>query len=300
VPVFGRKIPEAIMALFGSATMVNLAATLGVKIPRYALQPFVQSKMHKVHKLIDAARALPACDAPPNAAAVERLAAFVNDFAALTPQQVPSLEAWRAFVNGHTRPGWEERLHFDHVLGNFGFDEQVAWALRNTVHVEADPATGDEETFTLQHYSVRWLSKAFTGFSVQGCLADVANLVFAMAKQKPREGADEAEIAQVIDTTGRKILDGDFTDLWIPTHVVHDAETDDMLSWLLLEHVHRQLGTELQVLVQLPDDPEFDCVADAMERHERVKVFRDDHSTNQLALRDCFSWMYPELKKKKK
>ena len=104
---------------------------------------------------------------------------------------------------------------------------------------------------------------------------------------------------QVIDTTGRKILDGDFTDLWIPTHVVHDAETDDMLSWLRLEHVHRQLGTELQVLVQLPDDPEFDCVADALERHERVKVFRDDHSTNQLALRDCFSWMYPELKKKK-
>eukprot|EP00966_Prymnesium_polylepis_P208392 4827608-Prymnesium_polylepis.1 len=83
--------------------------------------------------------------------------------------------------------------------------------------------------------------------------------------------SSRVQIAQVIDTTGRKILAGDFTDLWIPTHVVHDAETDDMLSWLLLEHVHLQLGTELQVLVQLPDDPEFDCVADAMERHERVK-----------------------------
>ena len=27
-------------------------------------------------------------------------------------------------------PGWEERLHFDHLLGNFGFDKSASDALR--------------------------------------------------------------------------------------------------------------------------------------------------------------------------
>ena len=27
-------------------------------------------------------------------------------------------------------------------------------------------------------------------------------------------------------------------ELWIPTHMIHDAEVDDQLAWLLLQHVH--------------------------------------------------------------
>lgn len=30
--------------------------------------------------------------------------------------------------------------------------------------------------------------------------------------------------------------------LWIPTHMIHDAESDDNLAWLLLKYVHNLIS----------------------------------------------------------
>lgn len=72
--------------------------------------------------------------------------------------------------------------------------------------------------------------------------------------------------------------------IWVPTHLVHDAESDDTLAWLMLEHVRRLLGLpQLQTVVQLPEDPVFD----KGEEHFLSKgsiVFRDADSENAEAV----------------
>jgi len=303
VPVFGRKIPAAIIELFTSPEIQELAHELGVRIPQYSLQKFVQGKVHKVRVLVERALQLEDCRRPPNSTAVERLSRFVDAFEKLTPDEIPSLDAWQKFVDAHVLPGWEDRLHFDKLLSIFGFDDEMATRLRYTLHVMTDPKTGEEESISLEQFAFRWLSKAFIGYGVQGCLTDVTNLVFCMARRKQPENVDETEVAKVIRDTGEKILGGNFTGLWIPTHFVQDAETDDLLSWLLLEHVHKKLCTELQVLVQLPKDRDFDCIErEVMTRpmtRGRIWVFRDSESRNQAALRDVFKWKHPELKNPK-
>ena len=49
-----------------------------------------------------------------------------------------------------------------------------------------------------------------------------------------------------------KIRGAEYAALWIPDHLVHDCEPDDLLVWLLLIHVHRHFGTPLRTLIQLP------------------------------------------------
>ena len=53
----------------------------------------------------------------------------------------------------------------------------------------------------------------------------------------------------------------DLEGLWLPTHLQHDCELDDTLSWLLLERVRQLRGGELKVLVQLPPDARLDAAA---------------------------------------
>ena len=82
---------------------------------------------------------------------------FVDAFSALSGADVPSLDAWRAFVDGHVaNPGeWEGTLHFDHVLSAcFGFDATTAAELRRQKHEETDSKTGKVEVRTLEEFSV--------------------------------------------------------------------------------------------------------------------------------------------------
>ena len=62
----------------------------------------------------------------------------------------------------------------------------------------------------------------------------------------------ESEIARKLTEVVTKVNKGDLSGLWVPTHIVHDSESDDLLCWLLLEHIHKKLGSDLQVLVQFP------------------------------------------------
>jgi len=285
-PVFGPSILNATMALFDSPEMAALAAELGVRVPQYQLSTFVQKKAAKVKVLVEAARARADCGAGANATAVENLANFVAAFEKLTPASVPDLKSWRTFCDGHCPAGWEEHLHFDHVLTFcFGFEPATAKALRVQKHSETDPKTGRVETKDLENYSVRWLAKALGAYGPEGCLGDVVNLALAMLHAAPPADMSEGAIVFTLSSL-KEVLDGPTFSgdgLWIPTHLCHDGESDDTLSWLLLERVRRKLGVEpLRVLAQLPTDARLDGAAAHFVR-KGCAVFRDDDSRNAEA-----------------
>jgi len=252
LPNFGLMIPKAVMALFESDEIKALAKELNIRIPKYQLDSFVQKKMWKVKVLVKAARDLGGWDEQ-----ADRLERFATAFENLGVDEIRGPDEWKRFVEGHVAAGWESRLHFDHVLQNFGFDDDAAKQLRGTKHTETDPKSGEETTQDLETFSFRWLGKAFSGYSVKGCLTDVVNLLFAMAelyddgKEDPKKLA-ESEIARKLTKVVTQVNKGDLSGLWVPTHIVHDSESDDLLCWLLLEHIHKKLGSDLQVLVQFP------------------------------------------------
>lgn len=166
--------------------VMKLAQELGMKIPSYSLSTFVQKKMPKVKELIKVARTIAECNSDEGQQAIERLEAFVEKFEAMAPDDIQSLDDWNAFVGSHANAGWEGRLHFGLVLSNFGFDEQASIKLRETKHAE----NGE----MLEQYSLRWLSKALSGYNIQGSLADVVNLVFAMGQNAQPQQLDEEEV----------------------------------------------------------------------------------------------------------
>jgi len=288
VPVYGSEIPKAIMKFYQSSEILKLAKELQIRIPQYKLQSFVQSKMFKVKVLVKAARELGGCDE--QAGKLER---FVVEFEKLKAEDVPDPAAWKSFVEQHVSAGWERRLHFNDLLQNFGFDAETAKKLREQQYTEVDQKTGEENTSDLKTYAFRWLGKAFAGYNITGCLTDVANLVFAMAEhdvqQQDPSKLTEFEIAEKISTVADKVNKGNLSGLWVPTHLVHDSETDDLLGWLLLEHIHHKLGSDLEVLVQMPPSGASDlneCI-EKMSARKNVHVFRDKDSKNDKAVREA-------------
>ena len=303
-PVFGPQIANATMALFGSPEMEALATELGVQIPRYQLSAFVQKKAPKVKALVAVARARPDCATGANGAAVERLDRFLDEFEVLTAAAVPNLAAWRAFCGKHCPDGWEAKLHFDHVLTFcFGFEPATAAALRKHQHEVRDPKTGEVEVKSLEEFSVRWLSKALGAYGPEGCLGDAANLTLAMLHPTQpadtSEGALVAALGSVRDMIERAAA-GDtaaLSALWVPTHLQHDAESDDTLSWLLLVRVRRLLQREaLRVLVQLGTDSSLDRIAAHMASRGAC-VFRDPDSRNGEAVLKNFAHMFTDAGK---
>ena len=71
----------------------------------------------------------------------------------------------------------------------------------------------------------QWLAKAFGAYGVQGALSDVVNLICAMMSRvspmSPSPAA--AEVQGVVEQfVQRHRAPG--LDLWLPTHMIHDAE----------------------------------------------------------------------------
>merc|ERR1712113_1163132 len=228
VPVFGLRILSSIMKLFELPEVVQLAQSLDVEIPEYCVANFVQGKMGKVFKLIEVARRRPDCASGTNAKAVDRLSRFVGDFQKLKSSEIGSAAEWERFVNKYADEGWMDRLHFDHLLLNFGFQLETSKDLQSTEIDDMD-RDGSIKKVTLEQYSLRWLGKAFAGYNVPGCLTDVANLVFAMRGAPPTEKLAELEIVEIISSVTQKVKAKDFSGLWVPTHMIHDAEVDDQL-----------------------------------------------------------------------
>jgi hypothetical protein len=143
----------------------------------------------------------------------------------------------------------------------------------------------------LEQYSFRWLSKAFAGYNVVGCLTDVANLVFAMRGEPPSGEISETETVAAIHEVSDKINAKNFSGLWIPTHLIHDCEMDDLLTWLLLTNIHKAIGSSLKTLIQLPkqeDNADIDKVAmnlkKAMDVGVDCQMFFDVDARNASAI----------------
>ena len=67
---------------------------------------------------------MPECKRQPNSEALEKLTRFVDAFVALKEDDIKTPAEWKAFVDRHTLEGWEDRLHFDNLLHNFGFEKE--------------------------------------------------------------------------------------------------------------------------------------------------------------------------------
>jgi hypothetical protein len=147
-----------------------------------------------------------------------------------------------------------------------------------------------EMDVTLEHHSLRWLTKAFRGYGPVGCLTDLVNLVYAVLKmEQPKEASEEA-VMDAVNRLRDKMKRNDLTDLWIPTHLVHDGESDDALTWLLLQRLHELQKTRMEVLIQMPLEAALDEISHFLKNHgTKVQVFRDKDSSNGKAVSNTWS-----------
>jgi hypothetical protein len=249
------------------------------------LNKLIQQKMVKVLDMVQY------CEdtreiAAENAQAIQKLKGFVHEFRALGEGDMNSVIDWENFVNKHARPGWQGKMHFDHLLDNFGFEKEASDILRKT---EFEKEGGKKVTF--EQHAFRWLSKAFAAYGPKGPLTDVVNLISAMTGQNSNAltSLTDVQIAGKIREFKKKIEDKDLTDLWIPDYFFMDADCDDCLAWALLQHVSQLKGTasEFKVLIQLPGNTEFDPLAQEWSSKQNCEVWRDLDSRNEKALTQC-------------
>merc|ERR1712194_249687 len=241
----------------------------------------VQEKMPKVRDMIKF------CDetteiARGNEAAIRKLEKFVEEFGALSDANIKGLSDWEAFVGRHAEPGWQTKLHFNHVLSNFGFEKSAAMAIKKTSFTKPDG-----EVATFEQHAFRWLSKALSGYKPQGALADVVNFVFALT-QDSYDGLDDIQIAAKITALVSKVKKGRTANLWIPTYLFMDAETDDGLVWVFAEWLCKRNKKKLRVLIQLPSDTEFDELATKWMKIPGCEVWRDPDARNSEALKKVY------------
>eukprot|EP00035_Acanthoeca_spectabilis_P028313 m.470056 g.470056 ORF g.470056 m.470056 type:complete len:371 (+) comp29361_c0_seq1:179-1291(+) len=285
VPVYGLKIREAAMALF-TPSITRLAVELGLPLPERKLDPFLQKQSHKIREVCAAARERADCQDGRNAEALRRLDDFVAAFETVDPRSITSNAQWDAFVRGFIEGdvNWLDNLAVHRVLRVFGFDDATSSVLCATV-VDGAPLAGG---------SLKWLSRALSAYGPAGCFGDLVNLAYAMLGMNPapQSAPTEDDTVAVLNRFG-SVLNADpnvpdSNALWIPTHLVHDAESDDIMTLVLLEHFHRRRSTELQVLVQLPPEPEFDGLTAKFTARPNWRAYRDPDSENAPAIRSHF------------
>jgi len=283
IPCFGQ-IPSAALSVLNEK-MKQDSQQLSMKFPGFVIDTLVQSKMTKVRKMV--AECQTVFTDSVSSSAFKRLDTFAEDFAKMDPESIQSTEEWSSFVRRHVDdPKWQEKLHFDHVLGLFGFTGEVASQIRQMTHTEKNK-NGEEETTPYEQFGLRWLAKALTGFKPDGCLTDVVNLIYAMMGDPPEKDQTEQDVMRTLENFKKRLARNGrsgFQDLWIPDKLVHDAESDDMLVWLLLRHVHKKIGSTLDVRVQLPPDSGLNEKEQCWSGQPSTIVFRDQDSKNLDAL----------------
>ena len=138
--------------------------------------------------------------------------------------------------HGTCPDNYEENLSFDRMLSVFGVDNATTAAIQ--AHEISEKKDGTVETSFLEQFSLRWLGKALIGLKPKGCLTDLVNLIFAMESKEPNKDMPEREIVETFKLFAEKIKapfhrETALQNLWIPDMLMHDAENDDMLCWVL-------------------------------------------------------------------
>lgn len=284
VATFGVKLPRVIMKLFEPAEIVAVSSECTIPIPKYALDTFVQKKMSKVSDLVAEARKPEMGLDEADIAAVDKLEQFSIAFGKLDGKKISGPVEFQTFVEQYVNAGWEDHLHFDSVLvKNFGLSQAVSDKLRLTTIKVMDKDV--ESDVSLEHHALRWLTKAFKGYGPVGCLTDLVNLVYCMLHMTQPAEASEADAMAAVSKFQEMLDQQRLNELWLPTHLAHDAETDDCLCWLLLTRLHQMQGTELEVLIQLPAEEKCHDIADCLREHKgNIQIFRDEDSSNGKAV----------------
>jgi len=276
VPCYG-SIPRALAEMMTDDMFANGFRRLGVERPSYRLDTFAQKKMERVIHMCDiATTTLNIQETDKDAFA--RVKSFAEKFAELDPWKVSTDSEWKQWVGQHVPDNYEDNLSFDRLLSNFGVDDAIAAQVR--AYEIREIKDGKEETNTLEQASLRWLGKALVGFSPQGRFTDLVNLIFAMKDIEPGLDMSERHIVHVIRDFHQEIkrlADGErFLFGWMPEVLMHDADYDDMLCWILLDFIRDTLKlVPLEVHVQLPVSDEFDGVVTGWKQRDSVTVFKD-------------------------
>jgi elongation factor P--beta-lysine ligase len=74
---------------------------------------------------------------------------------------------------------------------------------------------------------------------------------------------------------------------WVPSHIIHDAELDDMLALILVVCVNMQMRQMKPfVLAQMPEDASLVRLREAFEtRMQNTQVYTDPAARNAEAIR---------------
>jgi len=284
VPCYG-SIPNALAEMMLDDVFQKYFKRLQAERPSYTLDSFVQKKMGKVTQMCNLATTELKVRGP-DKDAFDKVRLFADAFAKLDPKTVTTEAQWKQWVSQYVPDDYQDNLSFDRMLSNFGVDDDTARAVRE--HEITEEKDGKKDTNTLEQHSLRWLGKALTGFKPKGCLTDLVNLLFAMERKEPKKDMPEREIVQTIKDVHQKIkkLTEQPQDLWIPDILMHDAENDDMLCWVLLDFIRDTLKLKpLEVHIQLPYSDKFDGLVDGWKKlGEHVTAFKDVNSLNEAAL----------------
>jgi hypothetical protein len=270
-------MPALVHSTFEHPAISKMRVEKGIPISEYAMDTFVQKKMPKALDLVTAAQEMNLD--PGDQTALTKYKHFCEEFQSLDGSKM-NVEVWQKFISKHNPKGWEENLRFDEVLvKNFCFSKDTSDKLRTmTKQVEEK---GEMTEVNYEQHSLRWLTKAYKAYGPVGCQTDLINLAFAMMKVEPPKEADESQALEVFQKFKDKLVNKDVKDMWIPTHLIHDGEIDDALTWLVLEYVHSLQGTNLKVIIQMPQDDSCEQVCKFMESHPmKPRTFRDSDSGN--------------------
>ena len=294
VPVYGAKVKHAVMGLL-TAPVRELSAALDLPLPEFGLDEFVVGKTKKLLRLVDAAKAQKL--AGENAAATARLEGFCNAFGALTGDSIRGPAEWDAFVRSHVTSAaqgdWIDKPELRSVLQLFGFDAAAAAALRAVAVEGVDKETGQKVATDVEHTSLRWLPKALTAYGPIGCFGDIVNLAYAaLGVDSTAPFTEEGTVATLKEFGAILVDPAKYSEIWVPTHLVMDGESDDIMTLAVLEFMHKSAGTQLSVLFQLPNDPAFDGLARRFSGCSKwtgkCRVYRDPESANGKAISNHF------------
>ena len=147
-----------------------------------------------------------------------------------------SNEKWQMAVESTLQKTWQEiRTNSDKnkVLTLFGFTERqaefIACQMTHENSKKVQEPFGD--------YVLSMFMKGFMLITIPGCFADVCNTIFAVRGKEESSNIETTE-AVIDDFINDVIKKCNYSELWIPTHVAHDAEKDDELSLVLLEYLN--------------------------------------------------------------
>lgn len=276
---FGSRLSVSMMEIFSHPDIVQVAQDAGITIRGFEINDVIQKRMSRVMELVHELRTPRANLANSDIDATYRLEAFVNWISGLRNADVQSLQHWQQLLRERFGDRYEQRAQQDSTLSLFGFSQQAS---------DYCSSTRRNRHSNWQQYALRWLDKALGTYGLCGSQADVCNYICAAMGQQAPDRSELTLTQQAVTDFNRLLVSDSLPpDLWVPSHLVHDAEFDDALLYVLLKFLRIHLRQPpLQVLVQLPADRSIQPLREALESGaEHTQVFVDPRAANQDALK---------------